>query len=356
MSKIDNSPNISQVWSEILENLRGQISAENFDSWFTSLDLRSLEESRAAILVHDAFMKAWLADNYLDLLEEAFAKVVGRRIDIELVVEDDGSPPDEGSEADEDKVIQLNLWKKSERAAPNPILRSALFGVVQRGRRQEYDNELLESWKGVDLVYSGKELNQNDLDVWLQLIHLHRGGEFGKSVGFTFRGLLRDLGRGGDGRSIEWLRKTIRRLNKGHIELSTDRYVYGGHLIHDYGWDDYTGDFNITLNPKLVAFFAYDDFTRLEWKTRLRFAKSYTKWLHAFISSHHAPMGDPDKIRLKKLRELSGSKISRLRDFRAKVRHSMNELQEAGVVLAWRITDRDILKYVNTGQGLPADK
>lgn len=348
MNTLDNSPNIAQVWSDVLDILRGQISASNFESWFASLELQALEEARATVLVRDEFMEAWLVDNYLDLLEEDFANVVGRKISVEFVIENDESSIGEDEEANEDKVIQLNLWKKSERAAPNPILRSALFGVVQRGRRRHCDDELLESWKGVQLFYFGQKLNQNDLDVWLQLIHLHRGGELGKPIAFTFSGLLRDLGRNAGGKDIQWLKRTIDRLHKGQIRISTDRYEFGDHLISSYGWDEYTGDFTVTLSPKMVAFFAYDDFTRIEWKTRLRFSKSYTKWLHAFISSHHAPVDDPDKIRLEKLRELSGSTISRLRDFRAKVRKSMNELQEAGVVLAWRITDRDILKYVNT--------
>lgn len=348
MATVNNSPNIAQVWSDVLDILRGQISPSNFESWFASLELQALEEARATVLVRDEFMEAWLVDNYLDLLEEDFANVVGRKISVDFVIEDDESSIIEDEEPHENNVIQLNLWKQSERAAPNPILRSALFGVVQRGRRRHCDNELLESWKNVDLVYSGKRLNQNDLDVWLQLVHLHRGGELGKPIPLVFRGVLRDIGRNTDGRSVQWLKDTIRRLNKGHIELSTDRYVYGGHLVHDYGWDEFTGDFMVTLNPQLSAFFYYDDFTRINWETRRRFRKGYTRWLHAFISSHHAPVDDPDKIRLEKLRELSGSTISRFRDFRAKVRKSMHELQEAGVVLAWRITDRDILKYVNT--------
>lgn len=335
-----------ELWSDVLEELRGKVSTDNFEAWFTRLHLVGLGDETATIEVEDDFVQAWIEDNYRDLIEKALADLVGRAIDVEICVDEDSS--EEPTEEPEPEVLQLNLWKRDERPAPNPILRSALFGVVQRGRRRHCSNELLESWKGVDLIYSGKKLNQNDLDVWLQLIHLHRGGELGEPVAFTFRGLLRDLDRNTGGSAIEWLRTTIRRLNKGHIELSTDRYVYGGHLIHDYGWDDYTGDFTVTLNPRLVAFFAYDDFTRLEWETRLSFSKSYTRWLHGFIASHHAPPDDPDKIRLQKLKELSDSKISRFRDFRAKVRASMKELEEAGIVTAWRITDRDILKYANT--------
>ena len=339
---------VEELWSDVLEELRDKVSADNFEAWFSNLELVGLDDDVATIEVEDDFFRAWIDDNYRDLIEDALGDLVGRPIDVELDVEEDTDQMPTSEEDDTASVVQIPLWQDTERPCPNPVLRSALFGIVQRGRRKRLDDELLESWKGIDLIYSGHRLNQNDLDVWLQALHLHRSGELGKPVHFTWNGLLKELGRHAGGKDIKWLKSTIDRLTKGHIRIETDRYTYAGSLLHDWGEDEYTGQFFLTINPRLAAIFAADDYTRLNAQERRKFSRSYTKWLHGFISSHYAPPDDPDRIRLEKLRELMGSKISHMRNFRAKIRASMKELEEAGIVTAWRITDRDILKYANT--------
>lgn len=66
-------------------------------------------------------------------------------------------------------------WAEAVRAVPLTILRSALFGVMRRGRRQYLENvELLPSWPGVSVHYQGMRLDQADLDVWMQAVHLFR--------------------------------------------------------------------------------------------------------------------------------------------------------------------------------------
>src|SRR5699024_1789233 len=176
------------------------------------------------------FNREWIMDNFHDLIEDTASQIIGRQIKVILTTE----LPEENI-----KGIQLNFWPRIERAVPNPILRSALFGIVQRGRRELLNDELLASWKGVKLIYSGERLNQNDLDVWMQVLELHRENELGKPTYFTWRGLLKELNKTGGGRDIEWLKKTINRLTKSHILIQTERYTYAGGLLHDWGEDDF---------------------------------------------------------------------------------------------------------------------
>src|SRR5690606_6422757 len=82
----------------------------------------------------------------------------------------------------EAEVVQMPLWPVDDRIAPNEFLRSALFGVVQRGRRRRYDNELIESWRNVELRYTRVALDQSDLDDWLQVVQLLRDKEFRKPI------------------------------------------------------------------------------------------------------------------------------------------------------------------------------
>jgi hypothetical protein len=58
------------------------------------------------------------------------------------------------------------------RAIPNCVVKSALFGVVKKGARK-YCKELeIASWRGNRLIYSGQQLDQNDLDVWLEVVNM----------------------------------------------------------------------------------------------------------------------------------------------------------------------------------------
>ena len=71
------------------------------------------------------------------------------------------------------KVIQLPLWPEPKRGAPNAVLRGALFAAVHKDRRY-MDRELLAAQDGIKVRFTGKQLDQSDLDVWEQVLHLAR--------------------------------------------------------------------------------------------------------------------------------------------------------------------------------------
>ena len=71
-------------------------------------------------------------------------------------------------------MIQLPLWPEPKRAVPNDILRSALFAAIQ-GKGREYTKQrLIAAYDGVQIKYTGEQLDQSDLDVWEQVLHLAR--------------------------------------------------------------------------------------------------------------------------------------------------------------------------------------
>ncbi len=69
------------------------------------------------------------------------------------------------------QTADFPVWPEAVRSAPNAILRSALFGIVRKGKRPVLDGvELVPAVKGVEIkVRSGVSLDQNDLDVWEEL-------------------------------------------------------------------------------------------------------------------------------------------------------------------------------------------
>jgi hypothetical protein len=110
------------------------------------------------------------------------------------------------------KVYQLPLWPEPVRGTPNSFLRSALFAAIQGKTRRWMDKELLASVRGVVVRFTGKQLDQSDLDVWEQAAQLARFHPLGHICHFRANAFLTALGRRNGKTDYEWLHSTITRL------------------------------------------------------------------------------------------------------------------------------------------------
>lgn len=244
------------------------------------------------------------------------------------------------------KVVRLPLWPEELRACPSCVLRSALFGVVQRGRRKALEGEILATWEGVTIRYTGWRLDQGDLDVWLAALHLAREHNLGVRVPVTINEMLRTTGRSTAGSFYEWFKSAIRRLTACAVEITAGRKTFGGPLIEGFERDEVTGEHVLYLSPRLAELFEDGDYTRIDWETRRDLGMDLAKWLHGYIASHRATAQNPHRLGLERLRTLCGSETDELWKFRQQIREAMQELQTAGVVTAWRITPGDALEVV----------
>jgi len=242
------------------------------------------------------------------------------------------------------KTVALPQWPEEVRGCPSCVLRSALFGVVRRGRRKALEGEILATWEGVTIRYTGWRLDQADLDVWLAVLHIAREYALGMRVQSSVNRLLKAVGRNTDGRSHEWLKGAIRRLTACAVEITAGHKTYWGSLIEKGCHDEETGQFAIFLNPELAALF--DDVTWQDWEVRRGLNGDLAKWLQGYIASHQAIANNPHRIGLERLRELCGSETEELKKFRQQVKGAMVELNTARVVVTWRITTGDALEVV----------
>lgn len=239
---------------------------------------------------------------------------------------------------------RLPFWDDAWRGCPSPLLRSALFGVFERnGGRRVYENELIESVEGVEIRYTGIQLGQDDLDVCLFCFHLYRAQSPFVRIVITERDFLVGVGRCTGGSDRRWLRGCLRRLQATGLEISwtlRNRTVaYAGSLIDEYAYDSGTGKYAIRINPKIAALFANGCWSGLDFQVRRQLGRdSLARWLHAFYSSHKAPL----PYRIETLHRLSNSRMKHLRSFRARIRKSAARLAAAA---DWdvRIDDRDRL-------------
>jgi len=329
----DTSPNdIRQVWNDVCARLRQKVSSHNFQSFFSKLELASLDDGHAVVAAGDEFLKAWVEENYLDVLEDAFEHVLGQS-SVELVAEHQPTQ------------TALPMVRPEERVVPNSVARSALFGVVRRGRRKSLEKEPIAAWRNCSVVYTGQELDQGDLDVWMQALRLMRDEELGTEVHFSARGFLKEIGRRTGKSDYQWLDRALTRLKANAVEVRLDSFAYVGSLIHEYYKDDDTGRFVLVINPKLAGLFDFG-MTRVQFQERLGLRRQFSKWLHTYIQSHRATPDHPHRIGIEKLRDLCRSSTKRLADFRRKIREAMSEMEELGVVTTWRITGGDALEFV----------
>ena len=239
------------------------------------------------------------------------------------------------------KVIQLPLWPEAKRGAPNAVLRSALFAAVHKDRRY-MDRELLTSQRGITVRFTGKQLDQADLDVWEQALHLARTQALGTQCRFTEKGFLKALGRQPGGQNVDWLRSAFARLAGAVVELTQDGRTYGGTLLEFYR-DEATGRTVLEINPKLAPFFGPTRWTQIDWEQRQRLrAKPLALWLHGFYASHAAPY----PLRVAYLHKLSGSQTKQLWKFKQNLTQALRDLEAAGAIQGFEF--RDDLVHVRT--------
>ena len=239
-------------------------------------------------------------------------------------------------------VVQLPLWPEVIRGVPNTVLRSALFGVVKRGRRRLLDRKEIASLDGIVVRHSGPQLDQADLDVWEQCLHLARTSPLGNRIEFSDRAFLKAIGRNTGKSAREWLKSALTRLQISAVEIEDTRRrrAYSGQLIHDYARDEDSGRYVIEINPRIAVLFGRDGWTGVEWDQRLALkGQPLGQWLHGFFSTHHMPHG----YKVSTLQRLTGSQTTELYKFRQQLRAAMARVAEA-TGWSWSLGEDDVLR------------
>ena len=241
------------------------------------------------------------------------------------------------------KVIQLPLWPEAKRGAPNAVLRGALFAAIHKDRQYMRRKELIATQDGVTIRYTGEQLDQADLDVWEQALHLARTQALGSRCYFTAHGFLKALGRSTGKMNHEWLEFALARLSATSVEITAGRRTYFGSLIDGGVRDEDTGRYVVEINPKLAAFYGRTQWTQINWEQRQRLrGKPLALWLHGFYATH----ARPNALRVAYLHKLSGSQTKLLWKFKQNLTRALRDLEAVGAIKSFEI--RDNLVYVRT--------
>lgn len=250
---------------------------------------------------------------------------------------------------------QLGLWPEDRRGVPNAIVRSALFsaGKPTKTRKSFRDYELPAAIGTRAITYTGQQLYQHELDVWLEVVHRCRLRPAGISTDFHVHGFLRSLRRSTGNKDHKQLHSTLGLLHATSINVVMSRDErgratgYRGHLIETFRYNDTLCRWEVGLHPEIAELFAPKDHTWLHVDARLDLGKNYlAKWLHGYFSSHRKPY----PIGVARLHELSGSANASLRFFRRRLREAMAQVasveRDHRRKFEWNVDDQDLVHVV----------
>ncbi len=238
----------------------------------------------------------------------------------------------------------LPSWPEAVRGIPNSVLRSALFGATKRGKRAFLQGVKKASVEGVTIIHTGPQLDQADLDVWEQCLHMARMQGLGTRISFSAASFLKEICRAAGGKNIEWLKNVFLRLSSSVVEVTDGKRAYFGPMLIGGVRDDVTGHYVIEMNPKIVSLFGADGWSSVEFAQRQTLKKhQLAQWLHGFYSSHARPY----PMKVETLHKLCGSESKQLFSFRQELRSAL-ESMAAATGWTWEIDGKDLVHVAKT--------
>lgn len=245
-----------------------------------------------------------------------------------------------------DKPVQLPLWFDNQRGTPNSFLRSALFPAIKSRDRQILEDEVLDSQKGVKVIFTGQQFNQEDLTVWEAVVHLVRQQPLGTIYQLSAHSILKNAGMHTGKSQHTQLFESLLRLTKATIHIVHEKYgQFAGHLINSV-IDDRTPHYRITVNKELMGLYSGNQWTPIDFEQRnLLKGKPLAQALHGFYSTHQ----DPYAVKLATLAAYVGSRSKDKHAFRQKVFKALKELVDIGFLDRFAIDNEHMVMVERHG-------
>lgn len=249
---------------------------------------------------------------------------------------------------------QLKIWADEIREAPNEALRCALFTARNKNQaRQHFISEEVHSYGSGRVVYSGEELRQDDLDVWLQVLHFGRLQNLGDTITFDPTEMKKALKWGYGKEKTERLKTILTRLKATAVQFHSNRLGKGVSLsmIRRFEYADEPQEgragemWSIALEPEIALLFGGGVYsTRIEWDQRLALSGNLSKWLHGFYSTHR----DPHPLLVETLLAPTGTKVASKYKARTLLVAAHEELKEVGFISDFKISKKGLVEIVRS--------
>jgi hypothetical protein len=233
------------------------------------------------------------------------------------------------------EVIQLPLcFDSNKRATPNSFIRSALFSAIQSKDRVFLKGVTLASQSGIEVKFTGEQLNQEDLTLWETLVNMARTEPFGTTCSFSAYSVLKAMALSTGGDQHKQLHEGITRLNACSVAITHENRTYFGSLIISGIKDELESNYTIQLNPQLIRLFGDNMWTEIDWKLRLSLRrKPLAQALFSYYSSHKNPF----PVTLEFLQRITGSRNTQRASFKRLCRAALESLKDRGFLKGFEI-------------------
>jgi len=313
-----------------------------FAGFIAGMKLESVDFSEIQIACDSEFHAEWLHDNQIEAVTEHCSQAFGRLLKVVFVAPKHKEVKTEKVAKQQlAQVIKLPVWGTGTRAMPNELLRSSLFGIVKKGGRTFRKEVSLCSWGNVQIGFTGEDLDQNDCDVFFELLDMSMRKQ-ALEFDFSLYQVLKSMGKTTQTETRRQLRAGIHRLHIASIKIQIGSTAYHGHLIDEFYEDQKTGRYHAKINPKFILIFD-GGYARIN-KTKRRLLKGdLAKALMNIVSTHKALKDKPQRIKLETLKELTRSRLPK-KNFKAELKKAMKQLQVNQIILEWRF-EKEVLVF-----------
>jgi len=237
-------------------------------------------------------------------------------------------------------VIYLPTCREDRRGSPNSLIRCALFAAIQGKDRLDLKRAEIFSQEGITVTYTGEQLNQEDLTVWLALVDLMKKDSLGTECRFTAHEILKYMSLSTGGTQYEQLEMAVCRMTACLVRIETEKYIYGKSLIEGFVIDKDTNEYRVKLSRHLIKLFGENDWTAINWEQRKQLKnKPLCLKLHDYYSSHEKPLS----VSLEFLLNITGSTNSQKASFKRQVKTALEELVKIGFLKEYSI-EGDMVK------------
>ena len=126
-----------RLMAKFLETIKPQVSPANFKAWFLKTSLKEVGEDRIILSTPSAFIKETLNQRHKPLIEEAFEKLLERKIQVEFIVKEvevEESPLEDFFQPQQTQTSYLNPKYTLENFVVGPsnnVAFAAALAVVQ---------------------------------------------------------------------------------------------------------------------------------------------------------------------------------------------------------------------------------
>ncbi|MGC9322728.1 MAG: DnaA ATPase domain-containing protein, partial [Kosmotogaceae bacterium] len=83
--------------NSIISTLKKKVSKKTWDNWFSTFELKEVEEEKVVFSVANLFIKDWLQTKYGGAISDSIAELLGKRIPFEIIYKNKAMPSEDST-------------------------------------------------------------------------------------------------------------------------------------------------------------------------------------------------------------------------------------------------------------------